>query len=98
MFEDSSIAPDAISGQRYEELRYGVRGSWKESHKPKHMPCYDPSTGAVIALAPQCTAAEVEECIGAAAEAFPAWRNTQVSRRVQVLFNMKGLLERPSRN
>ena len=58
------------------------------------MPCYDPSTGAVIALAPQCTAAEVEECIQAAVEAFPAWRDTPVSKRVQVLFKMKTLLEK----
>jgi malonate-semialdehyde dehydrogenase (acetylating)/methylmalonate-semialdehyde dehydrogenase len=58
------------------------------------MPCYDPSTGAVIALAPQCTVAEVEECIQAAVEAFPAWRDTPVSKRVQVLFTMKTLLEK----
>jgi malonate-semialdehyde dehydrogenase (acetylating)/methylmalonate-semialdehyde dehydrogenase len=93
-FEDSSVAPDAISGQRPMKLRYGVRGSWRESASSNYMPCYDPSTGAVIALAPQCTAAEVEECIGAAAEAFPAWRDTPVSKRVQALFNMKGLLEK----
>jgi malonate-semialdehyde dehydrogenase (acetylating)/methylmalonate-semialdehyde dehydrogenase len=57
------------------------------------MPCFDPSTGAVIALAPQCTAAEVEEAIQAAAKAFPAWRNTPVSKRIQVLFKLKALLE-----
>ena len=47
----------------------------------------------VIALAPQCTAAEVEEAIEAAASAYPSWRNTPVSKRVQVLFRMKTLLE-----
>ena len=57
------------------------------------MPCFDPSTGAVIALAPQCTADEVEEAIQAAAKAFPAWRDTPVSKRVQVLFRMKALLD-----
>ena len=55
------------------------------------MPCYDPSTGAVIALAPHCTAEEVEEAIIAAEKAFPAWRDTPVSLRVQVLFKMKTL-------
>ena len=57
------------------------------------MPCYDPSTGAVIAYAPQCTAAEVEEAIEAAAKAFPAWRDTPVTKRTQVLFRMKQLLD-----
>jgi malonate-semialdehyde dehydrogenase (acetylating) / methylmalonate-semialdehyde dehydrogenase len=94
LFEDPSLAADAISGERPRKLRYGVRGGWKDSTTSKHMPCYDPSTGAVIALAPQCTAAEVEECIQAAVEAFPAWRDTPVSKRVQVLFNMKVLLEK----
>ena len=52
LFEDSSVAPDAISGQRPRKLRYGVRGGWKESASSNYMPCYDPSTGSVIALAP----------------------------------------------
>src|SRR3954452_20958455 len=92
--EDPAVAADAISGQRPKRLRYGVRGVWKESATSKYMPCYDPSTGAVIALAPQCTASEVEECIDAAVAAFPGWRDTPVSKRVQVLFNMKVLLEK----
>ena len=94
LFEDPAVAADAISGKPPRKLRYGVRGVWKESATAKYMPCYDPSTGAVIALAPQCTAAEVEECIQAAVEAFPAWRDTPVSKRVQVHFNMKMLLEK----
>ena len=51
------------AAQRPKKLKYcggrrleGVRDS-------KYMPCYDPSTGAVIAYAPQCTAEEVEEAI-----------------------------------
>ena len=43
--------------------------------------------------APQCTADEVEEAIQAAAKAFPAWRDTPVSKRIQVLFRMKALLD-----
>ncbi len=54
------------------KLRY-YAGGWKESKTSKWMDCYDPSTGEVIAQAPQCTPAEVEEAIQAAAAAFPAW-------------------------
>ena len=85
--------PDPISGERPKKLKYGVGGQWKESASQKYMPCFDPSTGAIIALAPQCTADEVEEAIQAAAAAFPAWRDTPVSKRVQVLFRMKPLLD-----
>ena len=69
------------------------RRSGRNRPASKYMPCYDPSTGAVIALAPQCTAGEVEEAIQAAANAFPGWRDTPVSKRVQVLFRMKALLD-----
>ena len=47
----------------------------------------------MIAEAPQCTAAEVEEAIAAASAAFPAWRDTPVAKRTQILFRMKTLLE-----
>ena len=90
---DASTAPDPVSTQRPVKLMYGVDGQWQESKTKKYMPCYDPSTGAVIALAPCCTAEEVEEVVLAAQRAFPAWRDTPVSQRVQVLFKMKALLD-----
>src|ERR1039457_4918888 len=89
----SDAKPESISGARAKRLRYGVGGTWKESKTSKYMPCYNPSTGAVIAHAPQCTAAEVEEAIQAAVKAFPAWRDTPVTKRTQVLFKMKQLLD-----
>jgi malonate-semialdehyde dehydrogenase (acetylating)/methylmalonate-semialdehyde dehydrogenase len=89
--DESKIDP--ISGEYVKKLKYGVGGVWKESKTAKYMPCMNPSTGAVIAYAPQCTADEVEEAIQAAVKAFPAWRDTPVSSRVQVLFRMKALLE-----
>jgi malonate-semialdehyde dehydrogenase (acetylating)/methylmalonate-semialdehyde dehydrogenase len=79
--------------QAPKKLKY-FAGEWKESKTSKYMDCFDPSTGEVIALAPQCTPSEVEEAIAAAAAAFPAWSNTPASKRVQVLFRMKTLLDK----
>lgn len=89
----ADVQPDPISGLVPRKLKYYAGGVWKESTTAKYMACYDPSTGAVIAQAPQCTVEEVEEAIAAAERAFPAWRDTPVSKRVQVLFRMKQLLE-----
>ena len=75
------------------KLPYFTNGEFKPSQTTQWMDCYDPSTGEVIAQAPQCTAAEVEEAIAAAAAAFPAWADTPASKRVQVLFRMKALLD-----
>jgi malonate-semialdehyde dehydrogenase (acetylating)/methylmalonate-semialdehyde dehydrogenase len=58
------------------------------------MDCYDPSTGQVIAHAPQCTAQEVEGAVAAAKGAFPAWAATPPNKRVQVLFRLKALMDR----
>ena len=75
------------------QLPYFANGEFKPSQTTKWMDCYDPSTGQVIAQAPQCTVAEVEEAVAAAAAAFPAWADTPASKRVQVLFRMKALLD-----
>ena len=75
------------------KLKVFINGEYRESAGYKYMECFNPSTGEVIALAPQCTRAEVEEAINAAAEAFPAWSETPVSKRVQVLYRMKALLD-----
>ena len=42
------------------KLQYCVNGEWLTSNTKKYMDCYNPSTGEVIAQAPQCTAEEVE--------------------------------------
>jgi malonate-semialdehyde dehydrogenase (acetylating)/methylmalonate-semialdehyde dehydrogenase len=57
------------------------------------MNCFDPSTGEVTALAPQCTREEVEAAVQAARKAFPGWSDTPANARVQVLFRMKALLD-----
>jgi malonate-semialdehyde dehydrogenase (acetylating) / methylmalonate-semialdehyde dehydrogenase len=93
-FKDTKMEVDPISGERPIKLKFYAGGRWIESRTGKYMPCYDPSTGAIIAHAPQCSAEEVEQTIQAAVQAFPGWSDTPVSRRVQVLFNMKALMDK----
>jgi malonate-semialdehyde dehydrogenase (acetylating)/methylmalonate-semialdehyde dehydrogenase len=75
------------------KLKYSAGGEWHESKTAKYMDCYNPSTGEVMAQAPQCTAEEVEAAVAAAKAAFPAWADTPPNKRVQVLFKLKGLLD-----
>jgi len=76
------------------QLKYHCGGQWLESATNHYMDCFNPSTGDIIAQAPQCTAEEVEKVIKAAADAYPGWANTPVSKRVQVLFKMKHLVDK----
>jgi len=75
------------------KLKVYIDGAWLESVTSRYMDCFDPSTGQVIAQAPQCTADEVELAVQAASRAFPAWAETPPNQRVQVLFRMKALMD-----
>mgnify|MGYP001549308260 CR=1 FL=1 len=74
-------------------LRYFVDGQWKQSATTRFMDCYNPSTGEVIARTPCCTEEEVQEVIASSVAAFPAWADTPVGKRVQVLYRMKALVD-----
>ena len=76
------------------KLKYCAGGQWLDSQTEKFMDCYDPSTGEVIARAPQRTTEEVTATIEAAQSAFAGWADTPVIKRVQVLFRMKALVEK----
>ena len=75
------------------KLKVFVNGKFVESQTENYMECFNPSTGEVMALAPQCTREEVEGAIAAAAAAYPAWADTPVPKRMQVLYKMKSLID-----
>lgn len=52
----------------------------------------NPATGSVTGHVQLGTSATVDEAVAAAKEAFPAWRDTSLSKRVQVLFKYRELL------
>ena len=83
-----------ITAVEPKSLKYWVGGEWRSSQTSRYMDCYDPSIGEVVARTPQCTPSEVESAIAAAKAAFPAWADIPPSKRVQVLFRMKALLDR----
>jgi malonate-semialdehyde dehydrogenase (acetylating)/methylmalonate-semialdehyde dehydrogenase len=53
---------------------------------------HDPATGAVSGSVDYASVCEVDEAVAAAAAAFPAWRESSLARRVQVLFAFRELL------
>ncbi len=81
---------DVIMAQ---ELKFFTNGEWRKSESGRYMPVTNSSTGAVMAEAPRCSPREVAGAVEAAAAAYPAWRDTPVSRRVQVMFKYRELLD-----
>ena len=56
----------------------------------------DPATGEVTAQVPLASAEEAAAVIAAAKAAFPAWRDTSLAKRTQVLFRFRELLNERS--
>ncbi len=73
-------------------LKPYINGKYVESQTGKYMDVYNPSTGDVIAQAPCCTKAEVENAINAAKAAYPGWRDTPAHKRVQLFYNLRNLI------
>ncbi|MGB7962525.1 MAG: CoA-acylating methylmalonate-semialdehyde dehydrogenase [Propionicimonas sp.] len=85
--------PATESAARLKRLRYLVDNEWRESKTSSYMPVMNPSTGEQIAEAPQCTQAEVDSAVEAAAKAYPVWSNTPLPQRIQLMFRFKQLLD-----
>ncbi|MGI6123496.1 MAG: CoA-acylating methylmalonate-semialdehyde dehydrogenase [Acetivibrionales bacterium] len=76
-----------------ERKKYCANGEWKESKTDKWMPVTNSSTGEVIAEVPCCTVDEVEEAIASAQAAFPAWSQMSLSKRTQMMFRWRNVLQ-----
>src|SRR4051812_18527045 len=56
-------------------------------------PVYDPATGALTKHVDFATAEEVGAAVAAAKAAFPAWRATSLSKRTDIMFRIRNLVE-----
>ena len=75
-------------------IDHWIGGRAVPSASGRTLPVYDPSTGAVQAEVGLASAEEVALATASAAEAAGAWGATPLSRRSEVLFNFRHLLER----
>ena len=77
-----------------EILKPFINGEYVQSKTEIYTDAYNPSTGETIARVPCCTKEEVAGAIAAAKAAFPAWRDTPVLKRVQVLYKLRDLIDK----
>ena len=69
-----------------------INGEFVESAAVKYTDVFDPSTGEIIAKAPQCTAFEIEKAVAAAKAAYGPWKNIPAHKRAQYFFRLRELL------
>ncbi len=70
-----------------------IAGVHTPSQAERYLPLFTPYTGGTIGEVPLGGAADLERAVAAASAAFPAWKNTHIKDRVQVMFRLKALLE-----
>jgi malonate-semialdehyde dehydrogenase (acetylating)/methylmalonate-semialdehyde dehydrogenase len=70
-----------------------IGGRWLTTETASYTPVYNPSTGEVIAQTPMARATEVDAAVAAAAKAFESWSRTPVTKRAEVMYRYRTLLE-----
>ncbi|KAI0879300.1 Aldehyde/histidinol dehydrogenase [Hypoxylon argillaceum] len=75
-----------------EDTPYFINNQFVPSEATDFIELYDPATNNLVTRVPQMTDAELEAAVQSAKKAFPAWRNTSVMARQQIMFKFVGLI------
>ena len=73
-------------------VHHWIGGASAEGTSGRFSDVTDPATGEVTAQLALASQQEVEAAVASAKAAFPAWRDTSLTKRTQVLFNFRELL------
>lgn len=74
-------------------LKNYIGGDWKDVSHTEALDVRNPATNEILGRVPLSTGQDVDRAVQAAAAAFPNWRQTPPTDRVQYLFKLKALLE-----
>jgi len=85
--------PDVATRSDVQILDNFIGGRWVGAHATEFYDVHNPAVGDVIGRTPLSTGTDVDAAVQAAARAFPAWRDTPVNARAQVLYKFKAQLE-----
>ncbi len=85
-----SVAETAIG---IKTVNHWVGGEIVASTSGRSGIVWNPATGQQQALVDFASADEVDHAVGVAKSAFPAWRATSLSRRSEILFKMRELID-----
>lgn len=72
----------------YYKIRDFINGEWIENNTLETAPLYNPSTGAVLGEVPLGNEESSRAATAAAAQAYPAWRDTPLPKRMDYIFAM----------
>src|SRR6478752_1897773 len=88
----SGAAPAAGSGETI-RIHHWIGGRSVEGTSGRSGPVYNPATGALTKQVDFASVEDVDAAVRAASDAFPAWRATSLSKRTEILFKIRNLVE-----
>ncbi len=74
-------------------ISHWIDGKVVESTSGNTAPVYDPATGEQSGALDLASVEEVDAAVAAAKSAFPEWRSTSLSKRAEVMFRMRELVD-----
>src|SRR5262245_58410352 len=75
------------------EIKHWINGSSVAGSVERKLPVWDPATGEQQASVAMASTQDVQAAVSAAREAFPGWRATSLSRRAEVMFRFRELVD-----
>ncbi|MEO6577485.1 MAG: CoA-acylating methylmalonate-semialdehyde dehydrogenase [Candidatus Limnocylindria bacterium] len=87
--------PVTASGDRagQEQVNHWINGARVAGTSGRQGPVYNPATGEVARHVDFASVEEVDAAAAAAHDAFPAWRATSISKRTEIMFRIRNLVE-----
>ncbi len=76
-----------------EQIHHYIAGRLVPGESGRRGPVYNPATGAKTHEVDFATPGEVDAAVAAAGAAFPSWRATSLSRRAEILFSIREVLD-----
>ena len=76
-----------------ERINHWIGGKTVGGESGRTGPVFNPATGVQTHEVDFATVEELDAAVGAARDAFPAWRATSLSKRADVLFRLRELLD-----
>jgi malonate-semialdehyde dehydrogenase (acetylating)/methylmalonate-semialdehyde dehydrogenase len=80
-------------GTELARVHHWIGGRAVEGTSGRRGPVFNPATGEVAREVDFASVEEVDAAVAAAHAAFPAWRATSISRRTEIMFRMRNLVE-----
>ncbi len=85
--------PPAAVGPDLGRISHWIGGRIVEGTSGRSGPVYDPATGRQTRTVDFASAEELAEAVRVAEAAFPAWRATSLSKRTEIMFRIRNLVE-----